>query len=475
MLLSDFDHPALHRRFVWDLRSVESTFQDRLAEVTEKGRRRLAESLFEQSWSRLSPEADDLRRSVIHGDANDYNLLVRKAGVDSPPGWADRLGLIDFGDLIYSWTIAELAIGCAYLLMDKADLPAALSGPVRGYNRELPLSELEMSLLYDLIVLRLLVSVTIGSRNARLHPEDEYLQISQRSAWELLAKLGETEASLFHYWVRANCGLEPHPHQLAVSSWIQDHAGSIAAVTEHNLAEVPLAVVDLSIGSSLVARAGCPPQMQVLEELIGEVLADSGAILGIGRFDEPRLLYSTESYASDNPTESRTVHLGQDLFLPAGSPVLVPLDGEVHSFRDNKAVLDYGPTLILRHQLKAKSSELEIYTLYGHLSRESLSQWSEGKRVSAGDRIGELGGADENGGWPPHLHFQLVLDMLAMKGEFPGACRPTERDVWLSVSPDPGPFLGIRDVPACGGDQEAMESLRRRKEVLGASLSPGLH
>ncbi len=242
-------------------------------------------------------------------------------------------------------------------------------------------------------------------------------------------------------------------------------------MTEHNLAEVSLAVVDLSVGSSLVARAGCPPQMQVLEELIGEVLVNSGAVLGIGRFDEPRLLYSTESYESDDPTETRTVHLGQDLFLPAGSPVCAPLDGEVHSLRDNKSVLDYGPTLILRHRLETKSSELEIYTLYGHLSRKSLSQWSEGKRVSAGDRIGELGGPDENGGWPPHLHFQLILDMLAMKGDFPGVCRPTERDLWLSVSPDPGPFLGIREAPVSGGDQEVRESLQRRKELLGPSLS----
>ena len=468
--LIDFDHPALHRRFPWDLRAAESTFQERLAEVTEESRRRFAQSLFENSWSRVSRAADRLPGSVIHGDANDYNLLVLNAGVDSPPGWADRLGLIDFGDLNYSWRIAELAISCAYLLMDKADIRATLGGPVRGYHRELALSELEMSLLYDLIVLRLLVSVAIGSRNARLHPENEYLQISQNSAWELLARLGATEASLFHYWVRASCGLEPHPDRLAVSHWILEHGGSIAPVTEHNLAEVPVAVVDLSVGSSLVARAGCPPRMQVLEELIGEVLVDSGAVLGMGRFDEPRLLYSTESYKSDDPTEDRTIHLGQDLFLPAGSPVLAPLDGEVHSLRDNQSELDYGSTLILRHQLQAGSSQLEIYTLYGHLSRGSLSQWREGMRVSAGDQIGELGGPGENGGWPPHLHFQLILDMLAMEGDFPGVCRPSERDVWQSVSPDPGPFLGIREAPAWGRDQEASESLRRRKELLGPSL-----
>ena len=143
-------------------------------------------------------------------------------------------------------------------------------------------------------------------------------------------------------------------------------------MTEHNLAEAPLVVVDLSVGSSLVARAGCPPRMQVLEELIGEVLVDAGAVLGIGRFDEPRLLYLGESYGCDDSTETRTVHLGQDLFLAAGSPVRAPIDGEVHSFRDHQSGLDYGPMLILRHRLETKSSELDIYTLYGHLSRRSL-------------------------------------------------------------------------------------------------------
>ena len=225
--LVDFDHPALHRSSVWDLRAAESTVQGRLEEVTEAGRRRLAESLFEKSWSRVSPNADRLPGSVIHGDANDYNLLILGDGVDSRQGWSDRLGLIDFGDLIHSWRISELAISCAYLLMDKADLGAALGGAVRGYHRALPLSELEMSLLYDLIVLRLLVSVAIGSRNARLHPEDEYLQISQRSAWELLAKLGETEESLFHYWVRASCGLEAHPDRAPASGGDQEAMESL--------------------------------------------------------------------------------------------------------------------------------------------------------------------------------------------------------------------------------------------------------
>ena len=253
--LLDFDHPVVHRTFVWDLRAAERTFQDCLADMTEKGRRRLAELLFEKSWGRVSPKTDDLRRSVIHGDANDYNFLVRNAGVDSPPGQAELLGLVDFGDLIYSWTIAELAIACAYLLMNKADLLAALRAAVRGYHRELPLSELEMSLLHDLIMLRLLVSVGIGSRNARLHPEDEYLQISQRSAWALLAKLGETEVSLFHHSVRASCGLEPHPEQLAVSSWIQEHSGSVASGTEQDLPGVPFAELDLSVGSSGVPEA----------------------------------------------------------------------------------------------------------------------------------------------------------------------------------------------------------------------------
>ncbi len=261
--LVEFDHPGVHRTFPWDLRAAKKTFQECIADVRDSGRRRLLESLFDKSWGRLSPGGDDLRKSVIHGDANDYNLLVRgalvrDAGVESPPDWSELLGLVDFGDLVYSWTIAELAIACAYMLADTADPLTALRWAVRGYHRELPITEVEMSLLYDLIMLRLLVSVSIGSRNARLRPEDEYLQISQPSSWALLEKLGEIQASLFHSSVRAGCGLESCP---------EEHRGPVIPVAEQSLPGAPVSAPDSGFSGSGATETAAPGKQEAIESL----------------------------------------------------------------------------------------------------------------------------------------------------------------------------------------------------------------
>ena len=160
--------------------------------------------------------------------------------------------------------------------------------------------------------------------------------------------------------------------------------------------------------------------------------------LRYGGYDEERAIYTSPVFNAG--PEPRTIHLGIDLFAPAGTAVFAPLDGRVHSFRDNAGALDYGPTIILEH---AASAELVFYTLYGHLSRESLDGLHSGRAFVAGERLAWLGGADVNGGWLPHLHFQVVLDLLGYDGDFPGVARKSERARWTEICPDPGPLLGI--------------------------------
>ena len=158
----------------------------------------------------------------------------------------------------------------------------------------------------------------------------------------------------------------------------------------------------------------------------------------IGGYGEDRAIYTSPIFAGDG--EPRTVHLGVDIFAPAGEAVFAPLAGRVHSFRDNANALDYGPTVILEHR---PAPELVFYTLYGHLSRESLDGLSVGQGLAAGGRLGWLGTAEVNGGWPPHLHVQVILDLMGREGDFPGVCRRSERARWTEICPDPGPLLGI--------------------------------
>ena len=159
---------------------------------------------------------------------------------------------------------------------------------------------------------------------------------------------------------------------------------------------------------------------------------------GIGAYNEDRLIYQrSELFGKEK--EARSVHLGLDIWCDSGTPVFTPLDATVHSFKNNHTFGDYGPTIILTHQL----GRHVFHTLYGHLSMESLRDLSVGKKFSKGDHIADFGNYEENGQWPPHLHFQVVIDMEGYTGDYPGVCKPANRDHYLKNCPDPQLILNI--------------------------------
>lgn len=170
---------------------------------------------------------------------------------------------------------------------------------------------------------------------------------------------------------------------------------------------------------------------------ITETLRKSGRKLGIGKYTENRMVYKSPIYKTSG--EARTIHLAIDLFVPTGTPIFAPLDGVIHSFRDNNNFLDYGPTIILEHKLEG----IKFYTLYGHLSRVSLKKINVSQKIKAGERIATVGESNENGNWPPHVHFQIITDMLGFKGDFPGVARPSEKEYYLKICPDPNLLLRI--------------------------------
>jgi peptidoglycan LD-endopeptidase LytH len=180
-----------------------------------------------------------------------------------------------------------------------------------------------------------------------------------------------------------------------------------------------------------------------LHRSVAGQLSDADVLPGqpvrAGGYGEDRSLYTQALFAPDGE-EPRTVHLGIDIFAPAGADVMTPLAGRVHSSRVNEAPGDYGPTIILEH---APAPGLVFHTLYGHLSRDSLKGLKPGAAFMAGEPIAQLGTKRENGGWPPHLHFQIILEIGDAKGDYPGVCRRSEQDRWLAICPDPRPLLGM--------------------------------
>ncbi len=165
---------------------------------------------------------------------------------------------------------------------------------------------------------------------------------------------------------------------------------------------------------------------------IDEKLKLSNCRYGVGGYMEHRTLYARSRHF-DTTGEPRRLHLGVDIWGAAGTAVYAPLPGVLHSFKNNDHFGDYGPTIILQHQL----SEITLYTLYGHLTAKSLVGLAAGQLMEKGQRIGNFGKADENGGWPPHLHLQLMFDLEGNSGDYPGVCRFSEKEHYRHNIPDP--------------------------------------
>jgi 4-aminobutyrate aminotransferase-like enzyme len=157
-----------------------------------------------------------------------------------------------------------------------------------------------------------------------------------------------------------------------------------------------------------------------------------------------------------------------DFFVEPGAALRAPLDGVVHAVANNSAPLDYGPLVILRHETNDGE---EFFTLYGHLSKEALGSLKVGQHISRGQPFARVGSVPENGGWTPHAHFQVILDLLEMGANFPGVAYASQRSVWTNLSPDPNVLLGIPADRFPAKEPEFAETLAARQKLLGKNLS----
>jgi len=463
--LLSFSHPAAGRALKWDLARA-SWIHDYLPLLEDLERRRLVERALAEVEGPLAGALAGLRRSVIANDANDYNVLVAE---DGDPLERRVCGLIDFGDMLETWTVAELAIAGAYAAMGTADPVGAIAEVAGGYHAELPLSDEELEVLLPLVRLRLAVSVTNSAHQRIVERDNAYLTVSEAPAWQLLERLAPVPPRLALYRFREACGLPPCPASPAIVRWLREN-GPFGAVLSPDPREVRRVVFDLSVGSE---ELGLPDEWEAepaLTALLFGRMRREDARLGVGRYDEARALYTSDVFRGDGDDgeERRTVHLGMDLFAEAGTPVLAPLAGVVRSVRDNAGLLDYGPTVILEHAVPGGPT---FYTLYGHLARESVTHLAPGAHVARGDAVGRIGVAAENGGWAPHVHFQIVTDLLGYDGDFPGVASPRQRATWVSLAPDPNLVVGLPPAELAPAHQATAEVRARRRERLGASLS----
>jgi len=458
-----FDHPAAHREFHWDLKRASAVIRNYSKHTTDSNKQKLVRYFLELFETLILPPLDYLRTSVIHNDANDNNIIV------SNPHDNDRrsFGILDFGDMIHSCTINELAIAIAYAILEKPDPISVAQKITSGYHSVFPISELELELLFPLICARLTTSVSVSAYRKTLDPDNEYLIISEAPAWQVLSHLRNIPPRYFTYCLRSSIGLEPCPSSAEVREWITKNAGKFANPIGKSLDESNSVIVDLSVGSTDIASPLQLADIDTFSELVSRKITEANAEVGIGRYNEARLAYTGDQYASEG-NETRTIHIAIDLIVNSGTPVYAVYDGTIHSFQDNDKPLDNGPTIIIEH--KTTPDGPPFFVLYGHLSRDSLTGLEIGKVVKKGEPIASVGEYSENGGWPPHLHFQLIVDMMGLTGDFFGVAPPSKRDIWLSICPDPNIILQIPESLFPEPDISKEEILEVRKVHISGSL-----
>lgn len=246
-------------------------------------------------------------------------------------------------------------------------------------------------------------------------------------------RLASVDGGLLRAVLRRGAGLAPIPTEAAIRAYLAGvtpspmfrpeiaNCPTLALLTEGQHPDMP-AFSDRGFDAWFAARAA------------------GGLLYGLGRYGERRRVYETAQFADAASPERRSVHLGVDVFCPAGTPVYAPLPGRVLYLTYNADPLDYGHTLILQHD----AGGVPFYSLCGHLGASLPTLLAVGDMVAAGQLIAHLGDWHENGGWAPHLHFQIMTDMLDQAtGNFFGVGHPSLLDVWTSILIDPNLILRI--------------------------------
>jgi murein DD-endopeptidase MepM/ murein hydrolase activator NlpD len=182
-----------------------------------------------------------------------------------------------------------------------------------------------------------------------------------------------------------------------------------------------------------------PGNATEFETFIFNYLEKNNAEVAYGGYIEGRTLYQRSTIFKNDSIPERNIHIGLDLWTKAGTAVLAPLNGKVHSFKNNIGLGDYGPTIILEHIVENE----KFYTLFGHLSLESIENLSVGTFFNKGQKIGTLGDSSVNGDYAPHVHFQIIKNIEEYNGDYPGVCNTNDLNFYIENCPDPNLLLKI--------------------------------
>jgi len=457
--LQGFEHPAATREFVWDI--VQSLWtKDHIHLFNEQEKEIVIhfQNLFEVNFG----DFKKLRKAVVHNDANENNIIVSQDLINP-----QVKAIIDYGDAVHTQVINDLAVACAYAIMHHNNPLDAALPIVKGYHSKFPLLESELIHLYTAIAMRLVISVTKSAINKVKEPNNEYLQISEKPAWEVLKKWYLISPDFANYSFRNVCNFTAHPNEIKFKNWSAKNNFSLIELFPA-IQKNEVQPLDLCVSSKWIGHQEAFNDLDLFDYKINKLQSENPSKIIAGGYLEPRPLYTSTAFdkIGNSGRESRTIHLGIDFWLPNKTPVHALFDGEVVVSYNDAGNKLYGGLLILKHKIE----DFDYYTLYGHLSIDSVSTKNIGDQIKKGDCIGYLGNKQENGCWVPHLHFQVMLSLINYKIDFPGVAFYNQIDVWKSICPNPNLLFktnGLKQTETISND----ELIAFRKQHLGKSLS----
>ncbi len=458
LALVDFTHPALTRDFKWNLMQAH-WIEPKITKILTSPRRKLLDQIVKE-YHAIMADLKNLPVQAIHNDVNDYNILVD--GALSEPHHIS--GLIDLGDMCTAPRLCNLAIAAAYLVLDAPNPERRLAALLAGYHKANPLTTTEIDLLWPLLQMRLAVSVINSTLMAKDNPDDPYVVISQAPAWRFIENTS-INSGLLRARLRAACGLPVTDAAPRIRAFLDRERGNFAPVIGADLSNAPMG--DLSVEHTVWPQN--PFSLGQAEAArIGEEYGQDGQIW-LGYYFEPRLIYAEPAFRTGPwlASDRRTVHLAIDAFAPAGTPVLAPMDATVHVIENRTGYLDYGGVVILAHDTPEGD---RFFTLYGHLDPIVCDTLEPGQQLKKGMVFCTLGNSRQNGGWAPHIHFQMALTLDGLGNDWPGVGDPDDNVLWRAMCPNPAAMLNLSEAKTTFEPTSKADVLTSRKAHFGNNL-----
>ncbi len=419
--MRDVEHPAADRVLQWDPRRAADVVQALAPSVPDDAARAGVEQLSAAAWRRLEPLVDDLRTQVVHADLADYNIVAER-GTDGRPHLS---GVIDFGDVMRSWLVGDLATAVTSMLWRPGRSPLLdVVQAARGYQAVTPLREAEVAALWPLVVTRAAVLTVSVEHQLAEDPHNETAAGERDADWVLLDRVAQVPFDLAEEALRQALRLPAGPAGRRAAQWAA--TGSTGALVA-GLERAP--VLDLSVTSPLLVDGRWRQGATEVARLAGDVPA-------VLRRGEARLT----DVPTDEPREPASVSLGTSVVLPAGTRVRAADAATVLAVQPQGVVLD---------------DASGVRVLVDGVVPAALAP---GHTLLAGDDLGVVGEGDDH--LPPHLHVQAVTG----DGAAPRRVEPSLAAAWLALCPDPARLLGLPSTTA--HETEAAQVAERRQAVL---------